>query len=238
VRTSTSSYRLCYAGQDLYNQIMKAYPRRDTRSDGWVGDASHSARKSDHNVNWSWRPGIVKALDVDKDGFPDFNAFVERIRVLASRGDRRFRGGYIIWNRRIASAKSGWRWTRYTGENGHTAHAHFSFADAKADFDARGTYPVKAAAARPAPVPTPYGRTSKGDRVLGMANPLMQGADVKNVQNFLRSLGNPGLKADGVYGQATGDLVTKFKANPKRNIQERGWGEKCWAQARKEIAAR
>lgn len=147
MRTETSRYRLCRAGQDLLAAIDRAYPKRDHSSDGWVGDSSHAARRSDHNVNWSYRPGIVKALDIDKDlrsgRAGDFNAMVEAIRVQASRGDSRFRGGYIIWNRSICSSKTGWRWARYTGVNGHTAHAHFSFADVQSCFDARGAWPVR-----------------------------------------------------------------------------------------------
>jgi hypothetical protein len=34
---------------------------------------------------------------------------------------------YIIWNRRIASAKSGWEWRPYDGDDPHTNHVHASF---------------------------------------------------------------------------------------------------------------
>ncbi len=43
--------KLCAAGVTLRNQVNRAFPNRDRRSDGWVGDSSHSARKSDHNPN-------------------------------------------------------------------------------------------------------------------------------------------------------------------------------------------
>lgn len=197
MRTETSSYRLCRAGQDLYAQIMAAYPQRDTRSDGWVGDASHSARRSDHNVNWNYRPGIVKALDVDKDGFPDFNSFVERIRVLASRGDRRFRGGYIIWNRKIASPNTGWRWAYYGGSNPHTSHAHFSFADAQPDFDARGSFPVRAGA-------SPLTNHSHSTPLLRSGDRSTIVRDLQghiNAWRFARKLAP--LHPDGIFGPST-----------------------------------
>lgn len=234
MRLATSTYRLCYAGQDLYQQVMAAYPNRDIASDGWVGDASHAARESDHNVNWSWTPGIVKALDLDKDlgGGADFNSMVERVRLLARAGDRRFRGGYIIWRGRICSSVDNWAWRYYDGENRHDHHAHFSFGDAKADFDARGTFPVKVATAPPQ-LPAPYGRTPAGDRVLGMHNPALTGPDVTGVQNALRVAGNYGLAIDGMYGRATADLINVFKSN--RGINELGCGALTWAALRRVV---
>ena len=51
--------------------------------------------------------------------------------VLANRV--RLNVAYIIWNRRIVSAKSGWKWRAYTGSNPHIDHVHVSFK-------ASGTY--------------------------------------------------------------------------------------------------
>lgn len=153
-----SSYRLCRAGGDLRAEIDAAYPRRDRSSDGWIGDTSHSARRSDHNPDRDYNPGVVKAIDIDKDGIPDFNGMVERIRAVGASGDIRLRGGYIIWNGKIAGTHTGWRWHAYTGPNPHTGHAHFSFADAQAGFDALGDWPVlpkPAPAPAPAPAPRP-----------------------------------------------------------------------------------
>ncbi len=56
--------KLCKAGQQLREQIDDAFPDRDRTSDGWIGDAKHAARKSDHNPT---DEGIVRAIDIDAD---------------------------------------------------------------------------------------------------------------------------------------------------------------------------
>ena len=116
---------LCKAGQQLREQIDDAFPDRDRKSDGWIGDAAHSNRKSDHNPDPS--NGIVRAIDVDKDfdSRPSTGAYLaDQIRVCAKR-DRRI--SYIIYAGKIASAKSLWRWRTYSGINSHHAHIHISF---------------------------------------------------------------------------------------------------------------
>lgn len=210
--------RLCTAGEQLRAEISRVYPKRDTTSDGWIGDSAHSSRKSDHNPNGA---GVVRAIDVDRDGLPA-GAIVEHLRKLGKSGDRRLIGGYLIWNDRIAGTHTAWNWHEYTGSNPHTHHFHVSFADAADNYDRKGAWGIKPA-------------TKKADRVLGLKNPPMTGQDVLNVQRFLNSLGNK-LPLDGVYGRMTADVVQVFKS--RRDIVEAGWGTKCWAQARREIAAR
>jgi hypothetical protein len=116
---------LCKAGQQLREQIDDSFPDRDRKSDGWIGDAAHSNRKSDHNpdpIN-----GIVRAIDVDKDfdSRASTGAYLaDQIRLCAKK-DKRI--SYIIYAGKIASAKSLWRWRTYFGINRHDAHIHISF---------------------------------------------------------------------------------------------------------------
>jgi hypothetical protein len=117
---------LSKSGETLRNQINAAFPDRDKRSDGWIGDARHSATKSDHNPDKlsGW---VVRALDIDRDlGGPANNAFylADQLRTLAKK-DKRI--SYIIFNHKIASRVSLWKWRKYRGSNPHTSHVHISF---------------------------------------------------------------------------------------------------------------
>lgn len=125
---------LCKAGQQLREQIDDAFPDRDRTSDGWLGDARHAARASDHNPD---AQGIVRAIDIDRDlsgvSKPDLMPDVaDQIRLCAKAGDKRI--AYVIFDGRIASAKKGWAWRPYTGSNKHNHHCHISFTK-KGDTD-------------------------------------------------------------------------------------------------------
>ena len=109
------TYFLAAALVSLRAQINERWPDRDKGSDGWIGDASHSARKSDHNPDYS-SGGIVRALDVDKDGI--------NVDALVSAAINDSRTAYVIWNGRIWIR--GYGWQKYTGSNMHTKHVHIS----------------------------------------------------------------------------------------------------------------
>jgi hypothetical protein len=109
----------------LREQADDAYPDRKRDSDGTIGDARHSARKSDHNPDRD--SGIIRALDLDVDFDKSANTaayIADQIRTLA-KSDKRI--AYVIFNRKIASARSLWRWRKYTGVNPHSSHIHISF---------------------------------------------------------------------------------------------------------------
>lgn len=115
------TYFLSPALATLHAQINARWPNRDKASDGWIGDAAHNARKSDHNPDYT-DGGIVRAIDVDKDGV-DMDMLVN---VLLNDP----RTWYVIWNKRISYGKHvdgvpmGWR--PYTGTNTHERHMHVS----------------------------------------------------------------------------------------------------------------
>ena len=118
------SPKLCKAGQQLREQIDDAFPDRDRASDGWIADARHAARKSDHNPT---DDGMVRALDIDADlRSHKSEAFdlADQLRLLA-RSDKRI--SYVIFNGKIASWRRNYKWRKYTGINPHKTHIHISF---------------------------------------------------------------------------------------------------------------
>ena len=126
--------KLCKAGQQLREQFDDTFPDRDRRSDGWVGDARHSSRPSDHNPDPT--TGVVRATDTDRDvhksGKPDLMPDIaDQLRLAAKNGEKRI--AYIIFSGRIASSRMGWRWRTYKGSNAHDHHMHVSFTKAGDD---------------------------------------------------------------------------------------------------------
>jgi hypothetical protein len=114
---------LCAAGTQLRDQIDTWYQDRRTTSDGWLGDARHSTRKSDHNPD----AGCVRAIDVDSrlgssEGLSVYLA--DQIRICA-KTDKRI--SYVIHNGMIASKILNFKWRKYSGFNKHTKHIHISF---------------------------------------------------------------------------------------------------------------
>ncbi len=103
----------------LRRQVDARWPDRSRASDGIMGDASHRRRKSDHNLG--------NAIDLTHDpahGF-DAGALAEELRRQMAAGAPG-RPSYIIFNRRIASPRTGWGWAPYTGSNPHRSHVHIS----------------------------------------------------------------------------------------------------------------
>lgn len=117
--------RLSKSAIQLREQIDDSFPDRDRTSDGWIGDARHSASISDHNPD---AQGWVRAIDIDADlnrakGTSVYLA--DQIRECA-KSDRRI--SYVIHMGKICSRKSLWRWVKYRGFSSHTHHIHISFA--------------------------------------------------------------------------------------------------------------
>lgn len=100
----------------LFNEIDARWPNRDRRTDGWIGDAAHQARKSDHNPD---SRGIVHAIDIDRDGIEPYS--VVEACISENRPTE-----YVIYNRQIWSRTRDFKPRAYTGENPHTSHIHVS----------------------------------------------------------------------------------------------------------------
>lgn len=120
----------------LRDEFNKIAPGRDKASDGSKGDDAHAASVSDHNPDETGNVPIrdadktneVHALDVDKDLRESDLTMEKVVQFLLARcrsgAEKRLR--YIIYNRRIWSASSGWVQKAYGGSNPHDKHAHFS----------------------------------------------------------------------------------------------------------------
>ena len=118
--------RLSKAAEQLRSEINTKYLKRDKRSDGWIGDTSHNARKSDHNPD---KNGWVRAIDIDSDlvkgSSKESWLLAEQIKTIALKGDKRI--SYVIHQHRIASPRQNWAWRVYKGANPHVSHIHISF---------------------------------------------------------------------------------------------------------------
>lgn len=137
-----SDYWLCRAGVRLRTQVDRRWPKRDTASDGWIGNADHAATASDHNPCWTCkrdRYGVVRAIDIDatldskRAWSPDATVLAEQIRRAMKRGDDRI--AYVIAQGMIASMTYlDGAWRPYDGDNPHDHHIHVSF-NPSGDFD-------------------------------------------------------------------------------------------------------
>lgn len=104
-------------------QFNAAFPGRDKRSDGTIGDVrhQHEAGGSDHNPDGT---GTVCAFDGTHGPFWHLSlADAGRIaNELVASGDERI--AYVIFNRRIWTKAKGWH--DYTGTSPHLEHFHLS----------------------------------------------------------------------------------------------------------------
>lgn len=120
----------------LFAEFDRIAPSRDHASDGSKGDAAHQDEVSDHNPDETGKVPIhdadhineVHAIDVDNTLRESDLTMEKVVQFLLGRcrsgAEKRLR--YIIYNRRIWSASSGWVQKTYTGASPHTEHAHFS----------------------------------------------------------------------------------------------------------------
>jgi|SRR6185295_14442961 len=122
--------------EQLFAEFDRIAPSRDHASDGDIGDAAHRQEVSDHNPDETGDVPIqdadhineVHAIDVDDDLRESDLTMEKVVQFLLGRcrsgAEKRLR--YIIYNRRIWSASSGWVQKTYTGTSAHTEHAHLS----------------------------------------------------------------------------------------------------------------
>ncbi len=127
-------YRRAKSLDTLVEQVNQAHPKRSKKSDGWIGDAKHASRSSDHNP-WvkDGATGVVTAMDITDDPANGCDARKLAELLIASR-DPRIK--YIISEGQICSSKQQpWKWRKYTGANGHFHHVHISVDASKSLYD-------------------------------------------------------------------------------------------------------
>ncbi len=163
--TLRGGVRIAKALDVLRNEINALAPNRSKSSDGWIGDASHQSRDSDHNP-WvrDQGVGIVTALDITHDPSHgcDAGALAETLRTTK---DPRIK--YVIWNRRIANSagiggRPAWEWRPYNGANPHDHHFHLSVKPEKASYDSEAPWlaPNKPSSEGAPPAPVASSETS------------------------------------------------------------------------------
>ena len=200
----------------LRNEVNARWPHRPKGSDGTIGDASHSARASDHNPN---ARNSVNAFDITHPGVDP--------KVIIAAVKKHPAGNYVIFNRKIYSRSNGWKPEPYSGANPHTEHLHVSILQSVAAEQSKAKW-LSAAPVRPVrkPLPAYPGKsafqvrdTGEHIKVLqrGVGNKVtgvMSVADKNKVKSFQRV--RPYLwPADGIVGPKTYKSLANTKANKR-----------------------
>jgi len=200
------SYYLAPSLVRLRAQINAKWPKRDTSSDGWIGDPSHAARVSDHNPDYS-NGGVVRAIDVDIDGI-DVNKLMKVLKKDS-------RVNYFIYNHSIYGA-SQFAKRAYNGANAHTKHIHISIKHTgAAEYDHAwkldGILTNIKSGKKTNPTPT---KATDKDR---------------KIQERLKAMGLYKRSTDGVNGKYQQAAVKAFQKAHKL-VQDGAWGPKTEAK--------
>lgn len=188
---ATTDYFLADSLKALRASIDREFPKRDKSSDGWIGDASHAARVSEHNPCWTctgYQHGIVRATDTDVD---DNDAGRDLRREILNSAIGHPAVWYVISNGIIYSRTYGWKALKYNGTNGHFKHVHISIL--KTEKAARDTSLVLKSRSLPPKQPLPSGGSPSAD-------PLGSGDSVLSLWCIERHQG-----AGAVSGECFGD---------------------------------
>lgn len=210
--------RLCGTLDQLRAEANAANPQRDRGSDGWIGDAAHAARDSQHNAD---ARGVVTALDLDHDGLNIAHAW-EHVRILVVLGKLPgMVGGHLIYNRRITTPDFR-GWYAYKGDP-HAGHGHAASSREPGRYDDRTPFGCFAVPAAPAVPPAAPGQRWPGPDAIGsglgfraddgFAGAQSNGPRVLALQTFLSRtfpLYAKHLDLDGWYGPQLAGAVREF----------------------------
>jgi hypothetical protein len=189
-----ASWRLAKSLQSLETEIKARYPGTTVWT---IGDQEHQSGASDHNPN---SVGVVCAIDVLGNAGLSLASLAEALRTS---GHPQLK--YVIFNRRIATRKNGWKWVTYHGSNPHTTHVHASVGIGSDGNSAPGTYDSTVTWGV-----VGNGDYDMGDDMIGLKRGD-KGANVQALQYVLSDAGfNPGEK-DGQYGANTAKQVLAMR---------------------------
>lgn len=194
------AYRRSHATARFRQEIDRHWPARSKTSDGWIGDAAHRSRKSDHNPNSA---GVVQAEDItNHNGLGS----VLWEHLLRSR-DPRIK--YVIFNYQMFSSyPSGgvapWTPRPYNGSNPHATHLHLSVQDDSSLYDDASSWGLNTKTIEEDDVfVVKYGES--GPRVKRVQKILQAAGKTIGYSNLLQEHG-----IDGDYGDETRNAVNRF----------------------------
>lgn len=207
----------------LLEQINDLAPNRKKQSDGWIGDAKHMSRHSDHNPE---PDGTVDARDFTHDP-PHLDIQKLADAIVASK-DKRL--SYIICNGKIVAGRKGpspWKWRKYNGSNGHYHHIHVSVLDEGQDDKT------------PWKIESAFSKNAAADLTKKQVESVMhngsKGEFVEQLQKDLNKLGFGPIKVDADFGNDTEQAVKDFQKS--MNLKVDGWaGPNTLAAIGKELA--
>lgn len=107
--------RLAASLRRLGHEVDTLWPGRGRAADGWLGDAAHQARESDHNAD---RNGIVHALDLTTAGTDPIRLVVALVQHPGVH--------YVIHDGLIYQRRNRFIGVRYDGPDRHLHHVHVS----------------------------------------------------------------------------------------------------------------
>lgn len=225
--------RLVPAGVTLRDQVNKKWGSRDKATDGWLGDAKHKARISDHNAD---KDGWVHAIDIDEDflgsgrGQAVAKEFADQLIQLAREGKDGGRLKYVVYENKIASGTYPTKfWVWREGNWGHTKHIHVSFTDKAETNGAPFALPIFSDGPKPTPSVPPVPNSQKpfpGNNFVkfGAKNDF-----VKEMQKRLIAKGfSIPAGATGNYGKQTADAVKNFYRSINLTTDGKKMGPKAW----------
>lgn len=170
----------------LRDALNARWPNRDRTTDGWIGDAAHQAQVSDHNPDS--RSGVVRALDIDKDGIHIPSVLASLMIHPAT--------NYVIHAKRIYRRGDRFKPRDYTGSNPHFSHIHESIMHSPGSENSKTEFTI-----------LQYGTTTWKGKMLRLG---MSGWEVRELQALLNAYGFA-LVLDSAFGPATDSAVRQFQ---------------------------